>query len=117
MEKTITVGGKPMKMKASALIPKLYRYHFGRDIIQDLKKLSDAAEKNKRDGTEFGVPDLTIFEDVAWLFLKHGGEDVGENVDEWLDGIDGIFSIYEALPQILELWQMNLSQTAIPKKK
>jgi len=117
MTKTIVVDGKEMKARASALIPRIYRYHFNRDIIQDMKKLDASLKATKEDGKEFTVADLSIFEDVAWLFFKLGGEDVKESPDEWLDSLDGMFSIYEVLPQLLDLWTFNLEQTAKPKKK
>lgn len=117
MTKTIIIDGKEMTMRASALVPRLYRYHFGRDIIQDMQQLEKAMAKAKEEGEGFSVTDLTIFENVAWIFLKQGGEDVGKNPDEWLDSLDGMFSIYEALPEIVSLWKANLQTTAIPKKK
>ena len=61
--------------------------------------------------------DLTIFEDVAWLMLKHAGEDVGDSPEEWLDSLDGVFSIYEILPSVLKLWNSNQKTTSTPKKK
>ena len=33
------------------------------------------------------------------------------------DGIDGVFSIYEILPQILQLWIEGLETTSTPAKK
>ena len=54
---------------------------------------------------------------MAWIMLKHAGEDVGDSPDEWLDSIDGIFSIYEFLPEIIDLWQMNQATTSTPRKK
>lgn len=117
MTKKITIDGKEMTMRASALVPRLYRYHFGRDIIQDMQQLDSAMKKAKDEGQAFSVADLTIFENVAWIFLKQGGEDVGESADEWLDSLEGMFSIYEVLPDILELWNINLQTTAKPKKK
>ena len=117
MTKTIIVDGKEMKIRASALIPKQYRYHFGRDIIEDMVALDKAFKKNKENGTQFSAIDLTIFENVAWLFLRNAGNDVGDTPDDWLDSLDGMFSVYEALPEILELWETNLKTTAKPKKK
>ena len=38
-------------------------------------------------------------------------------VEEWLDSFDGIFSIYEVLPQILDLWKLTNRTTSVPKKK
>jgi len=117
MDKIIKIGDKEMKARASALIPRLYRYHFNRDIILDMKQLDDAMKKAKEENRDFSISDLTIFENVAWLFFKQGGESVGETPDEWLDSIDGVFSVYEALPQLLDLWGTNLAQTSKPKKK
>ena len=42
MEKKIIVGGKEVKMRASALIPRLYRFKYGRDIIHDMNILKKA---------------------------------------------------------------------------
>lgn len=117
MERIVNIDGKELKMRASALVPKLYRFHFGRDIIQDMKDLAEAYKKNQADGTPFELKDLGVFENVAWLFLKLGGEDVGTTADEWLDSLDSVFSVYEVMPTILELWSGNLVQTSKPKKK
>ena len=127
MEKTISVGGKDVRMRASALIPRLYRYKFGRDMIADMRKLEkdfkkatnlpeDATEEEIKDA-ELSVLDLTIFENVAWLMIKNAGEDIPATPDEWLDTIDGVFSVYEVLPQILEMWEANLATTSAPRKK
>lgn len=117
MQKKITIDGKEMTFRASALVPRLYRYHFGRDIMTDMKQLDTALKKNNKEGQSFGIADLSIFENVAWLFLKLGGEEVGANPDEWLDSLEGMFSVYEVLPELLDLWNCNLQQTSIPKKK
>lgn len=45
MEKTITVGGKDVRMRASALIPRLYRYKFRRDMIADMRQLEKDFKK------------------------------------------------------------------------
>lgn len=114
MVRTVNVGGIEMRMRASALIPRFYRFHFGRDIIVDMKKLAADYEK----GEELDVIDLTIFENVAWLMAYEADPDnTPETPDEWLDSIDGVFSVYEALPQILGLWADSQKTTAIPKKK
>ncbi|WP_312611480.1 hypothetical protein [Oscillibacter sp.] len=133
MEKTIEICGREMKMRASALLPRLYRGYFGRDMICDMRKLQKAyvaSEKSiETDGktdeeidaekkdAQLSVTDLTIFENVAWLMLKHGGEKVFDSPDTWLDSIDGVFSVYEILPQILEMWNINNTTTSKPKKK
>ena len=116
MEKKITVSGKELNMKATALIPRQYRSRFGRDLIVDMKKLQDGLTKAGAGG-EFEAMDLTIFENVAWLMLKAGGEDVGNSPDEWLESIEGIFSVYEVLPQMLDLWVESCQTTSSARKK
>ena len=114
-------------MRASALIPRLYRYKFQRDMIADMRQLqkaynkamalsADATEEEKLDA-QFSALDLEIFENCAWLFLRHAGEDIPATPEDWLDSIEGVFSVYEILPVVLDLWNGNTKQTSIPKKK
>lgn len=122
MEKVIIVGNKEVKMRASALIPRLYRFKFGRDMISDmtsLKKAFDKVEKLPENATEeaqLSVLDLTIFENVAYIMAKHADNSQPDNPDEWLDQFE-MFSIYQVLPQILALWNMSTATTSAPKKK
>ena len=114
-------------MRASALIPRLYRAKFGRDLITDMRRLQGKymkiaelpadADEETRAAAELSVMDLTVFEDIAWLMIKRAGETIPDTPDEWLDSIDGVFDIYRIMPTVLELWQANNATTAIPKKK
>ena len=55
MERTITVDGKTITLRATALVPRLYRHLIGRDMIQDmatLRKAYAAAEKAKKAGAD-----------------------------------------------------------------
>lgn len=126
MEKTILVDGKEVRMRASALIPRLYRFKFGRDIIRDMSQLSKAFEKAKalpedasdeeRAQAQLSVLDLTIFENVAYIMAKHGDPDhVPGTIEEWMDGFS-MFSVYEVLPEILDLWDMTNRTTSTAKK-
>ncbi len=126
MEKIIKVGGREVKMRASALVPRLYRFKFGRDMIADMNKLKrayqkaadlpeDATEEEKQDA-QLTVLDLTIFENTAFIMAKHADPDQPNNPDEWLDQYE-MFSIYEVLPQILELWALSNITTSKSKKK
>ena len=127
MERTVQIDGKPMRMRASALIPRLYRFKFGRDLIADMNRLKKAYDKanalppdateEQRQDAQLEATELTIFENVAYLMAKQAGEPVPDTPDEWLDGMDGVFSVYEILPVILELWGANLATTTKPKKK
>lgn len=118
IHKLIHVGSSDIPMRASALIPRLYRVKFGRDLIRDMVALKNNCEKSKdSDDDNLTVADLTIFENIAWLLAKHADPNVPSDPDEWLDSIDGILSIYEVLPEILSMWSENLKQTSIPAKK
>lgn len=126
MEKKITIDGRERTVRASGLIPKLYRAKFGRDMVVDMMKLQKAYKKlaelppaatDEERASVLMEVDFTVLENVAWLMLKHGGEDVGETPEEWLDSLDGVFSIYEALPDILDLWGQNNRTTSVPRKK
>lgn len=124
MESIIIVGDKEVKMRASALIPRLYRFKFGRDIIKDitiLKKafakasnLPENATEEEKEDAQLSALDLTIFENVAYIMAKHADKNQPETPDEWLDQFD-MFSIYQVLPQILTLWNLSTATTSIPK--
>ena len=45
----------------------------------------------------------------------HADNTISKTIEEWLDQFE-MFSIYEVLPEILELWGSNL-QTDIESKK
>lgn len=110
MEKVITLEGKEMRLRANALIPRKYRFFFGRDLVQDMQSL--VATYNKDDS----AIDFTVFENLAWLMLREGGEDVGKSTDEWLATIDDTFAVYELIPEVIELWKLNTKTTANQKK-
>ena len=126
MEKVINIGVKDVKMRASALIPRMYRFKFGRDILRDMTSLKKAFKKRNelpKDATDeqkeeaaLSEMDLTIFENVAYIMAKHADQTIPENPDEWLDGFE-MFSIYEVFPEILEMWELNNATTSKPKKK
>ena len=127
MERTLNIGGAELRMRASALIPRLYRFKFGRDLIKDMSQLEKAYKKalsvkegatdEERRDAELSILDLTIFENVAWAMAKNADPNVPNDPDEWLDSINGVFSVYEVLPQILELWTDGLNTTSKPVKK
>lgn len=126
MDKVITIGNKEVGFRATALTPRLYRHKIGRDIIQDLnalkrsynkalKALENATEEDKHDA-ELSAMDLEMFENVAYIMARQYDANIPATADEWLDGFE-VFSIYEVMPHILELWALNEATTARPKKK
>lgn len=128
MQKEIQIGGRSYTMRASALTPRLYRREFGRDLFRDMSGLlaaykrraslaENAAEEDITEADLEILGNLEIFENLAWIFLKDGGEDVGSSPDEWLNSLDGVFSVYEIMPAILELWGTTQTTTSSLKNR
>ena len=115
LEKTITVGDKQVKFRSSATIPRLYRIKFKRDIFKDLSRFGSSYSKKKNEGGAFAIEDLEIFENVAYIMAYHADHTIPDNIDDWLDQFE-MFSIYEVLPEILELWGSNLVTDVASKK-
>lgn len=110
--------GGVIRMRASALIPRLYRIHFQRDMIRDMTALQDSVKAVKDgDKPNLDLMDLTIFEDLAWLMARHADSSVPNDPDKWLEGLDHVLDIYEILPQMMDLWTANTETTSIPAKK
>ena len=126
MEKMVKIDGREVGFRATALTPRIYRHKIGRDMIQDLNKLQaaynkatqlpDEATDEERKKAQLSVLDLEIFENAAYVMAKQYDANLPNSPEEWLDGFE-TFSIYEILPDILELWQLNSATTAKPKKK
>ena len=118
MEKTVSLAGRDYRMRASALIPRIYRAKFGRDLISDIKAMQDAiraAIKEKRSFAD--AINLETLENIAWTMIHHAGEQIPDDPAEWLGGIDDVFAIYNILPDVLDLWNGNQKTTAVSKKK
>lgn len=117
MDKIVKIDGKDIKFRATARTPRLYRALIGRDMIADMNRLQKAFDPSKAKESNLDMLDLQIFEDTAYIMARHANPDMTEkSADEWLDTFD-MFSIYEILPQILELWAINTKQTSQSKKK
>lgn len=116
LEKTVKIGDTDVKFRSSASVPRLYRIKFGRDIFKDLSKLEKSyKEKAGEDGSSMEIEDLEIFENVAYIMAFHADPTIPKTIDEWLEQFE-MFSIYEVLPEILELWGSNLITDVEAKK-
>lgn len=117
MDKTLVIDGKEIKFRATARTPRLYRALVGRDMIADMNKLQNKFKKVNDGEDTLDMLDLQIFEDTAYIMARHANPEIEQkDADEWLDTFE-MFSIYEVLPQIFELWALNTKQTSTPKKK
>jgi hypothetical protein len=101
--------------RASAAIPRLYRNKFHRDIYRDLNELQKGIDDNNAENSSLDTFSLELFENIAWLMAKHADKTVPDIPEEWLDEFN-TFSIYEILPQIIELWGLNVEQQVESKK-
>lgn len=116
IKKMITVDGIEVPFKASATVPRLYRAKFRKDIFKDFAALKDSVDENDEKESGLNIESLEVFENIAWTMAKHADpENVPDNPDEWLEQFN-TFSIYEVLPQLFELWGLNLETQAESKK-
>lgn len=127
--KTIAICGQPVRFCASAGTPRLYRLKFKRDIFADMQKLTKdfqakkAAQKAKEQaedteqnaGTDLAVESLEIFENVAYIMAFQADRTIPDTIDAWLDQFE-MFSIYEVLGELVQLWGDNLFTAASAKK-
>lgn len=116
IKKEIEIDGKKVPFRASATVPRLYRAQFKRDIFKDLMKLDSGLKKNEKESSNLPIEDLEMFENVAYIMAKHADPTQPNTPEEWLDQFD-TFSIYQVLPEILELWDSNIRTESESKKK
>lgn len=115
MIKQIEIDGKQVSFKASAAIPRIYRMKFQRDIYKDLKALEKSIGDNSEESSNLDMFSLEMFENIAFVMAKHADASIPNTLEEWLDGFN-TFSIYQVLPQFIELWGLDV-QTDVEAKK
>ena len=111
MYKVIELNGEQKKLVSNALLPRLYRSHFGRDMLVDFRKFKEDVDKGGDDSM-----DTSIYERLTWLMLKQGGNDVGNTLEEWLESID-FLELYSYIGVVCSLLEESQKRTSIPKKK
>ena len=111
----VEIDGKQVPFKASAAIPRIYRIKFNRDIYKDLRSLEKAVGEGDEENSNLDLFSLEMFENIAYIMAKHADPSIPDSPEEWLDGFY-TFSIYQVLPQIIELWGLNV-QTDVQSKK
>lgn len=116
LTKNIMIDGREVAFRASATVPRLYRIKFRRDIFADLRALSKAVGNGNEADSNLDLFSLEMFENIAYIMAKHADKNVPASPEEWLDQF-GTFSIYQVLPELLELWGMNVETTVESKKK
>ena len=115
MTKVIRIDGKQVPFKASAAIPRIYRVKYGRDIFKDLMKLETALNNSSAEDSSLDLFSLETFENIAYLMAKHADPSLPDTAEDWLDEFS-VFSIYQVLPEIIELWGLNVQTQSTAKK-
>lgn len=116
MTKKINIDGKDVMFKASAAIPRIYRLKFHRDIYKDLRDLEKAVNSSSEEQSSLDLFSLEMFENIAFIMAKHADPAaVPDSPEDWLDEFN-TFSIYQVLPEIIELWGLNV-QSEVESKK
>ena len=116
IQKNITIDGIKVPFKASAAVPRLYRLKFRRDIYKDFAALKTEVTEGDENKSEIGIESLEVFENIAYIMAKHADpENVPDNPDDFLEQFN-TFSIYEILPQLIELWGLNTATQVASKK-
>ena len=115
IQKNITIDGIEVPFKASAAVPRLYRLKFRRDIYKDFAALKTEVTEGDENKSEIGIESLEVFENIAYIMAKHADAAIPASPDEWLEQFN-TFSIYEILPQLIDLWGLNV-ETQVKSKK
>ena len=115
LTKTIQIDGKKVTLRASAAIPRIYRIKFNRDIYRDLAILQNAVGSGDEGASSLDNFSLEMFENIAYVMAKHADPTIPDTPEEWLDEFS-TFSIYQVLPEIIDLWGLNI-QTDVTAKK
>ena len=115
LTQTIEIDGQPVKFRASAAIPRIYRLRFHRDIYKDFSLLEKSVSKQDEENSSLDLFSLEMFENIAYIMAKHADPTIPETPEEWLDNFN-TFSIYQVLPKLIELWGLNV-QTDVQSKK
>lgn len=110
IERTIEIADKMVKMKASADTPRLYRHLFGCDLFQDMNRLNLNVKKGSLD-----TGNTEVLENIAYAMAKQA-EPKLPPIDEWLDQF-GMFDIFFASGDILNMWAANTKTASEAKKK
>lgn len=113
--KKIDIDGKQVPFKASAAIPRIYRIKFNRDIYKDLSALEISIGKGNEKESNLDLFSLEMFENIAYVMAKHADPEISDSPEEWLDEFN-TFSIYQILPQLIELWGLNVKTDVEAKK-
>ena len=77
--------------------------------------MEKALGDSKEDNSNLDLFSLEMFENIAYIMAKHADGTIPDTPEEWLDDFN-TFSIYQVLPQLIELWGLNVKTDVEAKK-
>ncbi|MBA4548917.1 hypothetical protein H1R82_14350 [Thermoactinomyces intermedius] len=111
MEKTVTIDGKEVRLKATAALPIRYKSQFGRDFFSDILKLLklfplkdldlDKDEVDQDALKYIDHVDFEVFYNLIWTMAKNADKSIPDP-ETWFDQFD-MFSLEDVLPDLFEL--------------
>ena len=113
MVKTIVMNSIPVKFRADAATPRIYRVMFERDIFADMDVIFNAFKDDKE--SFFTSGGLSVLENVAYCMAKQADPEIPE-ITEWLSQFQ-MMDIYQHMMEIIGLWGINSKTTSTAKKK
>lgn len=81
-----------------------------------IASLEKSVDENEEGESNLDLFSLEMFENIAYVMAKHADPSIPDSPEEWLDEFN-TFSIYQILPQLIELWGLNVKTDAEAKKK
>ncbi|MBG9614161.1 hypothetical protein [Bacillus cereus] len=115
MEKTITIDGKKVRLKATAATVKRYKAQFRRNLFADLMGLGAISAVTSPDGSQQPLDmsnvdlsnvDFELIYDLTWLYAKTADPNIPDPMT-WLDEFEE-FLIEEIMPEVMELVQVTM---------
>jgi hypothetical protein len=111
MEKTVTIDGKEVRLKATAALSIRYKSQFGRDFFSDilkflksfpLKDLDLDKDEVDQDALKYiDHVDFEVFYNLIWTMAKNADKSIPDP-ETWFDQFD-TFSLEDVLPDLFEL--------------
>ena len=111
MKKMVIIDGQERALVCNALLPRKYRNEFGRDLTKDMRAMARDAKKDPEN------MNMELLENLTWLMLREGGEDVGPTAEAWMSSIEDPLAIYMVAGDVIELWTKGQKGSVIPIKK
>lgn len=111
MKKTIEIEGKSIEFTSNGATPFHYRKLFQRDLIADMQSLGNKAQKGN-----FETADFSMIEMMAFTMAKQSDPSL-DDIEKWLEQFDNPFALYNAVIELISLWEVGATTSSKPKKK